>query len=43
MEIKALHAPAANMPGEETETPSAIVFVQFSEKKIKHQFKGISH
>lgn len=39
MEIKALHAPAANMPGEETETPSAIVFVQFSEKKSNTNLK----
>lgn len=42
MEIKALHIPAANMPGEETGTPSAIVFVQLSEK-FKHKFKGILH
>lgn len=41
MEIKALHIPAANTPGEETGTPSATAFVQLSEKKIKHQFKGI--
>lgn len=35
MEIKALQIPAVNMPGEETGTPSAIVFVQLSEKKKK--------
>lgn len=39
MEIKALHIPAANMPGEETGTPSAIVFVQLSEKKPNTNLK----
>lgn len=32
MEIKALRIPAVNMLGEETGTPSAIVFVQLAEK-----------